>query len=118
VGGDIVALDERGHPSFNPLQQLPKSSPVLLYAFDLPVFRGVLSALPLRARRELLRRTLRHARDPIRISESFDGRARDLTVAAIAKAAYVQLFGRTQKCAFFAGVVVNGHAGGRNRNES
>jgi DNA ligase D-like protein (predicted ligase) len=83
LDGEIVALDERGHPSFTLLQQVPTSTPVLFYAFDLPVFRGAsLTALPLRDRRELLRQALRHATDPIRISESFDGRARDLIAQA------------------------------------
>jgi len=83
IDGEVVALDENGHPSFNLLQQVPTAAPVFLYVFDLLISRGQsLINLSLQERRRRLRAALRRVRDPIRISESLEGRAADLVAAA------------------------------------
>ena len=41
VDGEVVAIDESGHPSFNLLQNYGKSGrPLLFYAFDLLILAG------------------------------------------------------------------------------
>ena len=56
IDGEVVAFDEAGRPSFNALQNQGSSSrPLLLYVFDVMVFRGkdVMSE-PLERRQSLL----------------------------------------------------------------
>ncbi len=80
MDGEIVALDERGHTSFQLLQNRQRtdraSLPILLYAFDLLNLNGRdLQSLPLRQRRELLRNFLPAASDLVRFSASLDAPA-------------------------------------------
>jgi bifunctional non-homologous end joining protein LigD len=60
LDGEIVAVDERGHPEFQRLQDYPKSGGHLLYyVFDLLHFEGHdLTGLPLLRRKEILKRIL------------------------------------------------------------
>lgn len=71
IDGEIVALDAAGRPSFNALQNYGSSTgPLFYYLFDVMVIAGKdVMALPLEARRELLRdRVLAKFADPIRES--------------------------------------------------
>jgi len=61
LDGEIVVVDDRGHPDFQGLQNYQKSGSghLLYYAFDLLHFRGRdLRNLPLIRRKELLKRVL------------------------------------------------------------
>ena len=61
LDGEIVVVDERGHPDFQQLQNYPKSGSghLLYYVFDLLYFQGHdLTSLPLLRRKELLKRIL------------------------------------------------------------
>jgi bifunctional non-homologous end joining protein LigD len=80
MDGEIVALDERGHTSFQLLQNRQRTDrttlPILLYAFDLLNLNGRdLQSLPLTQRRALLRNFLPAASDLIRFSASLDAPA-------------------------------------------
>ena len=71
IDGEVVALDPAGRPSFNALQNYGSSAtPLFYYVFDVMVVAGKdVMALPLEARRELLRsRVLSKLADPIRES--------------------------------------------------
>ena len=75
IDGEIVALDAGGRPSFNALQNYGSSTgPLLYYVFDVMVIGGKdVMALPLEARRELLRRrVLSKIADPIRESPELE----------------------------------------------
>lgn len=85
LDGEVVALNESGRPSFQRLQQRAKLSraldirravannPVTFFAFDLLAAKGFdLRALPLSARKLLLRRVLPPA-GPIRLLDHFEG---------------------------------------------
>lgn len=88
LDGEIAALDERGLPSFGMLQRrmhvddpasiaaLSRSTPVVLYVFDLIYLDGWnLCDVPLRERKRLLRELLNPG-DLIRLSDDFaDGGA-------------------------------------------
>jgi bifunctional non-homologous end joining protein LigD len=73
MDGEIVALDEQGHVSFNLLQHHRSSARALqFYAFDLLIYKGrSLLDVPLETRRELLKESLKPVADPIRLSEAF-----------------------------------------------
>src|SRR5581483_2255990 len=73
VDGEIVALDEKGRPSFNRLQN--DREPILYFAFDLLAFRGKsLVKLPRRDRRDLLiNSALPGLFDPVRLSPTLGG---------------------------------------------
>jgi bifunctional non-homologous end joining protein LigD len=61
LDGEIVAVDDRGHPDFQSLQNYPKSGGghLLYYVFDLLHFEGRdLTGLPLLRRKELLKKIL------------------------------------------------------------
>jgi bifunctional non-homologous end joining protein LigD len=61
LDGEIVAVDDRGHPDFQMLQNFPKSGAghLLYYVFDLLYLEGHdLTGLPLLRRKELLKRVL------------------------------------------------------------
>ena len=90
VDGEIVALDEKGVPSFQRLQprmhqrdeaavrRLRKSTPVVYEAFDLLYQDGEdLRSLPLRERRRRLEAALTPM-GPIRLSEGFAGTGKAL----------------------------------------
>src|SRR3989449_10638230 len=82
LDGELVVLNESGHPSFNMLQararlgareakRAPIESPATLYVFDLLAFEGYdLRKLPLIKRKEILRKILPQT-GPLRYSEHF-----------------------------------------------
>ena len=83
LDGELVVLNESGHPSFNKLQVRAKlgareakraaiESPGTLYVFDLLAFEGYdLRKLPLVKRKDILRKVLPHT-GPLRYSEHFE----------------------------------------------
>src|SRR5438093_1604334 len=83
LDGELVVLNESGHPSFNKLQTRAKlgareakraaiESPATLYVFDLLAFGGYdLRKLPLVKRKEILQKVLPQA-GPLRYSEHFE----------------------------------------------
>ena len=83
LDGELVVLNESGHPSFNKLQVRAKlgareakraaiESPATLYVFDLLAFAGYdLRKLPLIKRKEILRKVLPQT-GPLRYSEHFE----------------------------------------------
>jgi ATP-dependent DNA ligase len=79
VGGEIVALDESGRPSFNALQN--QGTPTLVYyVFDVMILAGkdVMNE-PLTLRRELLREhVLEKLNEPIRESPELEASLPDL----------------------------------------
>ena len=70
LDGELVALDSRGRPSFQILQNnMSRDLPLYLYAFDLLNRNGeLLLNFPIERRRELLERLLAGAKDPLRLS--------------------------------------------------
>src|SRR5881296_989101 len=83
LDGELVVLNESGHPSFNKLQTRAKlgarearraaiESPATLFVFDLLAFAGYdLRKLPLVKRKEILKKVLPQA-GPLRYSEHFE----------------------------------------------
>jgi DNA ligase D-like protein (predicted ligase) len=87
VDGEIVALDERGKPSFNVLQNYNHAAtPLQFFAFDLPHLAGKsLRDRPLDERRELLRvKVMPRMPEEIRLSETLEASAANI-VAAVRK---------------------------------
>jgi DNA ligase D-like protein (predicted ligase) len=77
IDGEIVAVDERGRPSFSGLQNFDRAP--AFYAFDLPIVSGVdLMKRTLDERRKLLRKTMHQLAEPIRFSETFDTSPSDI----------------------------------------
>lgn len=77
LDGEIVAIDKRGHSSFQLLQNRSridsKTTPIFFYAFDLMNLNGRdLKPLPLSQRRSLLQNLLRHRNNPLRFSDSLN----------------------------------------------
>src|SRR5262249_39806764 len=71
VDGEVVALDERGRPSFSAMQQ--GSRPCVYYAFDLLELAGEpLVELPLEERRARLAEVLAKPPPGVSVSEGFD----------------------------------------------
>jgi DNA ligase D-like protein (predicted ligase) len=71
IDGEVVAVDERGRPSFSDLQNFDRAP--VFYAFDLPIMSGEdLMKRSLVERREALRKLTRQLIDSIRFSETFD----------------------------------------------
>ena len=71
IDGEVVAVDERGRPSFSDLQNFDRAP--VYYAFDLPTLSGDdLMKRTLDQRRKALRKLTRQLVDPIRFSETFD----------------------------------------------
>ncbi len=71
IDGEVVAVDERGHPSFSDLQNFDRAP--VFYAFDLLIMSGEdLMKRTLVRRRKALRKLTRQLVDPIRFSETFD----------------------------------------------
>jgi len=78
LDGEIVALDEKGHPSFQLLQNLRRAGarrpPVYYCIFDLVNLDGRdLKGVPLNRRRQLLATLLRQTSDPLRPSPALEG---------------------------------------------
>jgi bifunctional non-homologous end joining protein LigD len=97
LDAEIAALDDRGAPSFERLQQrinvveasaialLRRHSPVVLYVFDLLYADGHdLRGVPLEDRKALLKEVLAPS-DTIRYSEHFEGGGADLLAAVKAQ---------------------------------
>jgi bifunctional non-homologous end joining protein LigD len=83
LDGEIVALDEKGRPSFNALQNYRPRRPVQFYAFDLLAYKGKdLLKRPLEERRVLLERAVGSLPGAIRISETFESDPETLAGAA------------------------------------
>jgi ATP-dependent DNA ligase len=79
IDGEIVALDESGRSSFNPLQGFGDAEAIVLYAFDLLMLHGKDVRLwPLDERREQLREIVRTLPGTIRYSETFNVSLSDL----------------------------------------
>lgn len=83
LDGEIVALDEKGAPRFQLLQQ---GDDTILFAFDLIWLNGHdLRAQPIEERRDLLRKLLKKPPKFIRISEEIDEHARKALEIAAAR---------------------------------
>jgi DNA ligase D-like protein (predicted ligase) len=80
IDGEVVALDERGRPSFDLLQGLGTGEPfIVLYAFDLLMLCGRdVRGWPLEERRGELREAIRQLADTVRYSETFSVPLADL----------------------------------------
>ena len=80
IDGEVVALDERGHPSFDLLQGLGTGGPlIVLYAFDLLMLRGRdIRGWPLEERRGQLSEAIKQLPDTVRYSETFSVPLADL----------------------------------------
>ena len=82
LDGEIVALDPKGRPSFQLLQASEIERvrpPVCYYVFDLINLQGRdLRSLPISKRKDLLKRVLEGADDPLRYSLSIEGSVDDL----------------------------------------
>jgi bifunctional non-homologous end joining protein LigD len=85
IDGEIVAVDPKGRPSFQLLQNIQRASrgnsrpPLFYYAFDLLNVDGRdTRQLPLRERKALLQTLVQPVGDPIRFSASLEGDPRRL----------------------------------------
>jgi bifunctional non-homologous end joining protein LigD len=82
IDGEVVALDEEGHSSFQLLQSYEmegRAAPLYYYVFDLLQLDGKsLTGLPLTSRKEALRQLCDAAGDPIRYSGELGGDAKTL----------------------------------------
>lgn len=77
IDGEVVAVDERGRPSFSDLQNFDRAP--VFYAFDLPIMSGEdLMKRTLDERRKALRKLTDQLLDPIRFSETFDSSSGDM----------------------------------------
>ncbi len=76
LDGEVCALDSKGRPSFNLLQNyLGKAGATLSYpVFDLLWLEGEdLRALPMEERRALLEKAMKGAREPLALSSTIEG---------------------------------------------
>jgi bifunctional non-homologous end joining protein LigD len=79
IDGEVVALDEKGRPSFQLLQNFrqdhaARGLQLVYYVFDLLNLENRdLRQLPLEQRRELLQAMVGEADDPVRLSRSLEG---------------------------------------------
>lgn len=82
LDGEVVAIDDRGRPVFNALQNYQRTSqPIFYYVFDVLELGGrSLLHLPLRERRARLD-GMKFA-DPVRVSQTLEADAADLARAA------------------------------------
>jgi bifunctional non-homologous end joining protein LigD len=81
IDGEVVALDERGRPSFNTLQNYGSSgAPLHFFIFDLMVLKGKdVMVEPLIKRRQLIEKhVLPKLADPIRYSPILEGSLKNL----------------------------------------
>lgn len=83
LDGEIVALDSKGRPDFNRLQNWKRGRNLFFYAFDILAYKGRdVSKLPLRDRRRVLDEALSGLSDPIRLSPVLDFPAKQIVRAA------------------------------------
>jgi DNA ligase D-like protein (predicted ligase) len=87
IDGEIVALDESGHPDFNLLQNFRSAaSRIHYFVFDLLIYEGRdLTRLPLIERREIMRSALTFKSPRIRISDYVEASASDMLNAVRAQ---------------------------------
>jgi DNA ligase D-like protein (predicted ligase) len=81
IDGEVVALDEKGRPSFNVLQNFASSNvPIIFYVFDLLILSGQdVMKEPLAERRALLeKKVLPTLQEPIRYSTPLQASLPDL----------------------------------------
>jgi bifunctional non-homologous end joining protein LigD len=80
VDGEVVAIDEKGRPSFNALQNLTPGTSIVYFVFDVMVLGGRdVTADTLAKRRELLeRKVLPALAEPVRYAGDLDASLRDL----------------------------------------
>jgi len=80
IDGEVVGLDESGHPSFNALQNYGASkAPLLYYVFDVMVLAGVdIMGEPITARRQRLQKLMTDLDEPVRESPVLDASLPDL----------------------------------------
>src|SRR5207248_1218662 len=86
LDGEIVALDDKGHPSFELLQDLQgsrrQSGRVFYYAFDILNCEAKdLKGLPIEDRRMVLEQLLKKAPTNIRFSKCLEGAANAIVEA-------------------------------------
>jgi len=83
IDGEIVSLDDRGHPSFAALQNSQsRRESLYFYAFDLLKLRGKdVRGLPLKERRRLLEEAIARLRHPVKLSLIFNGEPSELLSA-------------------------------------
>ena len=90
IDGEVVALDDKGRPSFQLLQNFrhthaARGLHLVYYVFDLLNLEGRnLKHLPLEQRRQFLETIVAEAEVPIRLSRSLDGDPEDLVEQASA----------------------------------
>jgi len=88
IDGEVVALDDKGRPSFQLLQNFrqdhaARGLQLVYYVFDLLNLENRdLMKLPLEQRRELLEAMTAKADEPVRLSRSLDGDPADLVEQA------------------------------------
>jgi ATP-dependent DNA ligase len=83
LDGEVVALDDAGHPNFNLLQRFRSEAPRIAYfIFDLLIYKGRdLTRLPLTERRAWLKGAFNLSSPRIRVSEQFEASATDMIAA-------------------------------------
>jgi bifunctional non-homologous end joining protein LigD len=83
LDGEIVALDPKGKPSFQQLQNArPRDPTVFFYVFDLLNYAGrELLELPLIDRKRLLERVAKSFVEPVRLAGVFQATAADVVAA-------------------------------------
>jgi bifunctional non-homologous end joining protein LigD len=83
VDGEVVALNESGHPDFNLLQHhRAKAARIHYFVFDLLVYNNRdLTRLPLAERHEIMKSVLKFASSRIRIADYFETSAEDMLSA-------------------------------------
>ena len=83
LDGTLVALDERGNPSYQLLQNAVRNrAPLIFFPFDLLALAGRdMTARTLEERRHLLQTFLRES-DGVQLTESFTGKAMDVLKTA------------------------------------
>jgi len=83
LDGEIVALDSKGRPDFNTLQNWKRGKNLYFYAFDILAYKGREAlSLPLLERRKLLGAAVSGLADPIRLSPVMDFSAKQIVRAA------------------------------------
>jgi DNA ligase D-like protein (predicted ligase) len=81
IDGELVALDETGHLSFNVLQNADAATNVVFFAFDVLMHRWKdMKHLPLKERKALLTKVIRPS-DHVQLSEHFSGSLSKLVAA-------------------------------------